>query len=166
MKRFWRPAVLAVAYFLLASLGMRIRAATGYSAIYWLPSGLGLAALTVWGRSLWPAIAVAAFLANVIPGRPLGASLFLAATNSLEPLLGSWLLQKYGAERPTLGRVREALVLISLGAALSNFIGVLCEAPGLWALGVLPASAFFANWRSWWLAQTLGSIIFGGALLA
>lgn len=165
MRSLIRFGAFALTYFLLAKLGMQIRIVTGFSAIFWLPSGFALAMLTIYGRSLWPAIMLAGFAANVTSARPFADSLLLGFGNVLDSLLGSYLLERFGGPRPKFDRLREIGVLIGLSALASNFVGVLCEAGSLWLLGSLPSARFFVLWRSWWLAQSLGSFILGGTIL-
>src|SRR5947209_9885800 len=61
---------LAVVYFGTGRLGLSLGAVSSFATLVWLPSGLSVAALFLWGWRLWPAIALGAFLANHFTGAP------------------------------------------------------------------------------------------------
>src|SRR5690349_3961264 len=86
---------LALAYAVTARAGLSM-ATVGHSVtLVWPPSGLAVAALLARGTRLWPGVAVAAFVINATtPGVPLGSALMMAAGNTGEALLATWLLRR------------------------------------------------------------------------
>ena len=66
---------VAAAYVVTGKLGISLSVAHGVITPVWAPTGIALAALLVFGRSMWPAVAAAAFLTNVTSG----ASPYVAA---------------------------------------------------------------------------------------
>jgi hypothetical protein len=52
-------------------IGLSLNAVSGVTAAVWLPTGVALVALVLYGYDLWPGIAVAAFLVNLSIGAPL-----------------------------------------------------------------------------------------------
>src|SRR3990172_3549501 len=79
VEHFVQVAALAVVYALIARLGLRVDAVSGFATLLWPPSGIALAALLVGGFRLWPGIAIGAFAANLWVGAPLSAALGIAA---------------------------------------------------------------------------------------
>lgn len=65
----------------------------------WPASGIALAAILVWGYSVWPGIAGGAFLLSLLGGLPLWASFVYAAGSTLAALLGAFLLRRIVAVR-------------------------------------------------------------------
>src|SRR4051812_41911652 len=59
-----------VVYFAAAKLGLKIDAVSGFATLVWPPTGIALAAILLYGYRLWPAIALAAFLVNLMTGAP------------------------------------------------------------------------------------------------
>src|SRR6201999_2462305 len=57
-------AAVAVTYFAVAKLGLSFAAGNDIVSAVWPPSGLALAAVVLLGYRVWPAIALAAFVAN------------------------------------------------------------------------------------------------------
>lgn len=63
-----RVATLFVAYFVTAKLGLLIDPVGGFATLVWPPTGISLAALLVFGYSLWPGITLGAFFINFLSG--------------------------------------------------------------------------------------------------
>ena len=53
------------AYVVAARLGIELSVAHGVITPVWAPTGIALAALVLFGRRLWPAVALGALVANV-----------------------------------------------------------------------------------------------------
>ncbi len=156
---------IVAAYALAARLGLRVAFVAEQVTTVWPPTGLAEAALLLWGRSLWPAIWLGAFITNAGTSVPLWAATSIATGNTLEALVAASLLQRLTNFDPTLRRVRDALAFIivaGLGAtALSATIGSVT----LCASGVQPWSRFSALWPDWWLGDAVGALVVAPALL-
>jgi integral membrane sensor domain MASE1 len=55
---------VAVAYVIAARLGFRLAFVAEQVTTVWAPTGIAQAALLLWGRSLWPAVWLGAFVAK------------------------------------------------------------------------------------------------------
>ena len=74
-RRLARLAAIAVAYYLGARLGLSLSLVGNDVTPFWPPTGVAVAALIVFGRSYWPAVAVAALAVNLpISANPLAAA--------------------------------------------------------------------------------------------
>src|SRR5262245_39269580 len=113
--------VLALAYFASAKLGLGLASATPSVTAVWPPTGIALAALVLWGRRLWPGVLLGAFLANVTTDVPVYTAAGIAVGNTLEAVVGAWLLDRVGF-RPTLDRLRDIFALVLLAAIVSTAI--------------------------------------------
>lgn len=67
-----RMAGLAIGYAFLARLVLTVSTANGNATIFWIPGGLALAALLVWGWKYWPAVFLGAFVAGLMVNDPPG----------------------------------------------------------------------------------------------
>jgi len=83
-----RFVAIFVLYLLLARLGLNYATVNGNGTILWLPSGLALVVMLLWGRQYWPGIFGGAFAAGLMAGDSVWLSMLIAAGNTLEPLLG------------------------------------------------------------------------------
>src|SRR5690242_10798064 len=81
-------------YFSTARVGLSLDAVSRFATLVWLPSGTALAALLLFGYRLWPAILLGAFLVNLFNGAPLLVAVGIAIGNTLEALVGTFLLKR------------------------------------------------------------------------
>ena len=107
-----------------ALLGLHFASVGRSISLVWPPTGLAIAALTLWGFRYWPSVAVGAFLANALTAIPLGAAAAIAAGNTLEALVASYLLARFAGSRPDLDDIRQVRVFAGLAAPA----GALCSA--------------------------------------
>ncbi len=161
--RLLETAALFIAYFATAYVGLHFDPVSGFATLVWPPTGIALAALVLRGRYLWPGIALGALAVNLVTGAPLAAACGIAAGNTIEALLGAFLLQRIGFE-PSLERVRDVLGLVVLGAALSTTVSAAVGVASLWAVDKTPDSAL-DTWRAWWLGDAIGDVVVAPALL-
>src|SRR5262245_17663823 len=158
-------ALLAAAYFGAAKVGLSMAFVAEQVAAVWPPTGIALAALLLFGSRAWPGITLGAFLANVTAGAPLGTAAGIALGNTLEALLGAWLLRRLvGFDKP-LERVQDVLGLVVLAAALSTMVSATIGAASLCSGGLKPWTAYPALWSVWWLGDSMGDLVVAPLLL-
>jgi len=58
---------LTASYFITGRLGLSLGATNRFATLIWLPSGLAVSALFLWGSDLWPAIIQGALLLLAAP---------------------------------------------------------------------------------------------------
>src|SRR5437763_2490510 len=98
-------------YFATARLGLSIDAVSRFATLVWLPSGIAVAALFLFGYRLWPAIIMGAFLVNFLNGAPLFVAAGIGIGNTLEALVATFLLRLMGFSH-SLDHLRAVLVLV------------------------------------------------------
>jgi PAS domain S-box-containing protein len=149
---------LFTVYVVAARLGIELSVAHGVITPVWAPTGIALAALVLYGRRLWPAIALAAFVANATSGASLPEAAAIAVGNTLEAVVGRELLVRSNF-RPALDRLRDVLALIVLGAVASTTISATNGVTTLWISGDVPASSYDSEWLLWWLGDAMGDLV-------
>ncbi|MGN6166605.1 MAG: sensor histidine kinase [Solirubrobacteraceae bacterium] len=159
-----RIGVVAAAYFGAAKLGLLLAFANSSVTAVWPPSGLALAAVVVWGPRVWPGIWLGAFLANLTTQGSVLAVVGIATGNTLEPLLGAFLLSRVGFRR-NLERIRDVVALVVLAGALSTTVSATIGVASLAADGLVRHGMFLATWRVWWLGDLGGDVLVASALL-
>ena len=85
---------LTTAYVLSARLGFEVAFTAEQVTTVWAPTGIAQAALLIWGRRLWPAVWLGAFIANATTDAPLWTAAVIAAGNTLEAVALTWLLPR------------------------------------------------------------------------
>ena len=156
---------LAAVYYGTAKLGLSLAFETPSVSAIWAPTGIALAALVLFGFRLWPGVALGALLANAWTGIPLLAVLGITVGNTLEALVGAYLLTKLTDFRPTLERVVDVVWLVTLGAVLSTMVSATIGTGSLLATGEIDGADFASTWRTWWLGDLGGNLVVAPALM-
>ncbi|HEU5041020.1 MAG TPA: MASE1 domain-containing protein, partial [Gemmatimonadales bacterium] len=163
--RILLAVALAAVYYVAARLGLGFASVAQSISLVWPPTGIAIAALVVLGPRYWPAVAAGAFLANLVTPLPVAAAAGIAAGNTLEAVLGAWILRRRGGPRPDLEAmpVVRSLVLgaAPLGALVSATVGV---STLVLATRITPGQALAAA-AVWWTGDLLGALVVAPALL-
>jgi serine phosphatase RsbU (regulator of sigma subunit) len=160
-------SIVAVAAVYVASgkLGLDLAFTTGSVTAIWPPTGIALAALVLGGYRMWPAIALGALLTNVNTGINAGTVLGITLGNTLEALVGAYLLLNVIGFRPTLERVGDVLALVTFGAVISTMVSATIGVTSLVIGGSVDFADFPSVWRTWWLGDMGGDLIVAPAVL-
>lgn len=159
-----RVAALAAVYYGAAKLGLSLAFETPSVTAIWPPTGIALAALVLFGRHLWPGVALGAFLANIGTGVPFLAVLGITTGNTLEALVGAYLLLEVAKFRPSLERVMDVVWLVLLGAVVSTAISASIGTGSLLAAGEIDGGDLGETIRTWWLGDMGGDLVVAPAL--
>src|SRR5579863_3832138 len=150
--------LLFAIYFVTAHFGLSLHAVSRFATLVWLPSGLAVATLLLFGNRLWPGILVGAFLVNFFNG----ASFFVAAGigigNTLEALVGTYLLKR-NRFNPTLEHLRDVLLLVLLVMPASALVSATIGVSSLLLGRVIGYSFYFATWSAWWIGDMISILI-------
>jgi integral membrane sensor domain MASE1 len=159
-----RIAAIAAVYYGAAKLGLSLAFETESVTAVWPPTGIALAAVVFWGYRVWPGVALGAFLANAFTDVPLYTALGITAGNTLEALVGAYLLSRVDF-RPSLERVRDVMALVVLGGVISTMVSATIGSASLLVGNEIDAAGFDTAWRTWWLGDMGGDIVVAPALL-
>jgi signal transduction histidine kinase len=155
--------LLTIVYVAIAKLSLRFASINPSATPIWPPTGLALAALVLRGYRLWPAIFLAAFLANITTAGTVLTSLAIGAGNALEALLGAFLLNRWAGGRAAFASqlgVGKFAAIAPIATALSASIGVTTL-----AVSGLLAGNFGAVWTTWWLGDLAGALVAAPAII-
>lgn len=157
------PALAAV-YFISGKLGLRQAVANENATTVWPPTGIALAALLVFGIRLWPGVYLGALLVNLTTSGSWPASLGIAAGNTLEAVVGSFLIRRYAGGRRAFESVGNFFRFTLLAAVGSTMVSATCGIASLAASGAL-RSGIGAVWLTWWLGDLGGDLILAPFLI-
>ena len=150
-------------YWLAAKGGLELAYLHGSVAALWPPVGVGMAVLILYGLSLWPGI-VLGDLAVADFSQPAGTVLGQTIGNTLEVLIAAVLFYRLAEGRTGFGRVRDVAALVAAaaaGTAVSAVFGVASLKLG----GVIPSGQVGTVWRTWFLGDLSGALVFAPLLL-
>ncbi len=151
--------LLAAVYFVAGKLGLRLAFVHPSATAVWPPAGIALAALLVFGRWMWPAVAAGAFLVNLTTaGGPLVA-LGIAAGNTLETLLGAYLVERWAGGRDAFDRPASVVKFTVLAGMVSTAVAATMGAGSLVFGHAARWSDAGALWLTWWLGDAGGTLV-------
>ena len=155
---------LAGVYVGAARAGLALDAVSGFATLVWAPSGISLAALLIFGRRLWPGVAIGALVANLLTGAPLAVAAGIAVGNTAEALIAALLLRRVEF-RPSLDRLRDVLALLTLAALVSTAVSATVGVASLQAGGLVEPGAGLKTWLAWWIGDMMGDVLVAPVLL-
>lgn len=150
-------------YLALARLGLSFAHLQESASPVWPASGFAVAALVVMGPRLFPAILLGAFAANSLVGGPITA-LPISLGNTLEALLGYWLIRRLGAFNVDffpLSRTASITAAALLATPASALIGIATLA----AAGALGTARVEQLALTWSAGDALGILLLTPLLL-
>ncbi|ANP52641.1 hypothetical protein AVL59_26670 [Streptomyces griseochromogenes] len=161
-----RVLAVAACYYGGARLGLLRRLVVEGSVFtpIWPPTGIAVAALLVFGLGCWPGVAIGAFFTVLYLTSPSPDMLGFVFGNTAAPLCAALLLRRTGF-RTDLGRLRDGLVLVFLGALSAMVISATIGVSLLVLTDKLPARSFWVVWLAWWVGDAMGVLIVTPLLL-
>jgi signal transduction histidine kinase len=151
-------AVLVGLYYGSAKLGYTLNFTGPVAAIVWLPVGVGISFLCLFGVGFWPGLVIGDLLANNYSTLPIGSAIGQTCGNLLEVLVAVALIQRWLPDRRALATIPglvRMLAAIAAGTAVSATIGLISLRLG----GVVSTDELPKLWRTWWLGDTCGALL-------
>src|ERR1700726_138894 len=118
---FLAIAFVAVAYFVVGKLSLKLAIVHASASPVWPPAGIALAALVLLGYRPWPAFFAGAFLFNCFTEGSIATSLGIASGNTLEALLGAWLVNRFAGGKEVFSRPQNVFKFAAV-AAVSTLV--------------------------------------------
>jgi len=161
-----KGALLALAYFITAKIGLSLALLEHSVTVFWPPSGIALAALLIYGARLWPGVFLGSLLVNWSTALPVLSVLGFACGSTLEALLGAYLLSRYARFSVDLNEARDIFRLMWRGGIMSALLGAMIGALCLKYAGEITWTEFGKTTLFWWMGDTLGVVLFAPAVIA
>ncbi|PYM67600.1 MAG: hypothetical protein DME11_03355 [Candidatus Rokuibacteriota bacterium] len=161
----WGLLVLGGVYVVAGKLGLALAFVHASASPVWPPTGIGLAATLLLGYRVWPALFLGAFLVNVTTAGSVWTSLGIAGGNTLEGLLGAFLVKRFANGRRVFDRARDILMFAALAGLGSTAV---CATIGVTSLslgGDASWERFGAIWLTWWLGDAAGALVVAPVLI-
>lgn len=157
-------ALLALLSFLGARAGLYLSYIEGNVSLLWPCSGIGLAALYLYGLRFAPGLFLGTAAATWLTGAPWAFVVAAGLVNMVEALGGAWLLRRFGFDA-AMRSVRDVGLLSVIGLGATLVAGAL-GASALSLCGMAPWAAFPGVFSTWWMGDAMGVIILGAFLLS
>ncbi|OGM14516.1 hypothetical protein A2141_02655 [Candidatus Woesebacteria bacterium RBG_16_40_11] len=157
-------AFLTSAYFISAKLGLLFAVSVEQVTLFWPPVGISLAFLLIFGKKYWPGFFIGAFFANVLTSEPVGVALIIAIGNTLEALVGTYLLERFNFNKSFVS-LTDFIRFIILGVIVSTVISSTVGVTSLWLVGLIQTDDIIRIFGIWWLGDAIGDLIFASLIL-
>lgn len=155
--------VVAGLYYGAARAGLHLAYLHGSVTALWPPVGVGMAALVILGPGVWPAIVIGDLLAADF-STPWGTVLGQTVGNTLEVIVAAVLFRRLAERRIGLHRVWDVLALVFC-AAVGTLISAVFGALSLRLGHVIKADELGSVFRTWWLSDFSGALVFAPFVL-
>jgi signal transduction histidine kinase len=159
-----RIAALGAMYVVVGKLGLQLATAHPVTSPIWPATGLALGALILFGVELWPGIFLAAFLLNFMSTGSVGASLGIAAGNTLEAVIGSYLVRRF-AQGPATFEHPQSVFAFTVLVAFATSVSATLGATSLSVFGQADWDRYPLIWLTWWLGDLGGALIVAPVLI-
>ncbi len=164
IKYVLKIILLAIVYHLAARVGLKMAYVQANTSPVWPPTGIGIAALLLFGLRLWPGVAAGVFLGFILNGGPPLLAIGMALGNTLESLVGAYVLQRFTKFHNSMDRVQD-VGWFAVTAFFSTMISASIGSLTLLLLGKAEWPYFGNIWTTWWIGDLLGALVVAPALL-
>lgn len=146
-------------YFVAGKLGLSLAFVNASATAVWPPTGLAIAALLLFGPQLIPGILIGALAVNVGTSGDLPSSAGIAIGNTLEAILGSYLVQRWASGRNAFERPQNVLLFALFAATVAPAVSATIGVSTLAIRGLAEWSDFAPIWLTWWLGDANGALL-------
>lgn len=166
MKELWIIALVIPVFMVLFKVAVVAYSLPVDITPIWPPAGLSVAAVLVYGRRAFPALALGISLSHLFLF-PVNPSFFCFSftVNAILPFFAIWLqkhvLRQDDILEESVDGIRKFLLVGFIIAVLTGFVGV----TGFYSTGMASVSNFPKSWLIWTLGDSLGILVTGPAFL-
>jgi signal transduction histidine kinase len=150
-------------YYGAGRAGLHLAYLHGTVTALWPPVGVGVAALVILGPGIWPGIVIGDLLLADF-STPWGTIVGQTVGNTLEVVVAAVLFRRLTQKRIALERVWDVLALVAC-AALGTLISAVFGVVSLRLGDVIQADEFGSVFRTWWLGDFSGALVFTPLIL-
>jgi integral membrane sensor domain MASE1 len=158
--------VLVFAYLAWAQFSLWLTpVAQPYVPPIWPPTGIGLAVVIIFGYRYWPGIFVGECALTASMGISVQVALGIGVGNTLEAMLGAYLLRWVRGFDRTLTRLSDVWAFVTLAALVAPTIGATIGSVSLGWGQVSDLPPMTEIWWTWWLGDAMGALLVAPVLL-
>ena len=163
-----RIILVAVVYFLGAYLGLLLAFNDPITSPVWPPVGIGFALILFLGNRTWPGITIGSLVAYMlvfwlngieINVGTIQAFIIIAIGNTLEILLGQYLLRKFIADKDPFKKTRNTFVFLLIAMTMC-LLGSSLGTYSMYLNGLFEKQDFIYKWFFWWVPNVTSVLLF------
>jgi len=168
--------LVACAVLLLGYVGLSLSVAPSTASPFWPPAGLSLAAVIVYGRSIYPSVFISNFLLKLYSFfdfslvESLQTSITMALITSLgvclQVIFAAYLINRFIGKDDALVEDSKIIFFFALIVPLSFVVSASVGSATLFFQGFISLGDIANTWITWWLGDCIGAIIITPIVLA
>ncbi|OCQ97994.1 hypothetical protein BCD67_02385 [Oscillatoriales cyanobacterium USR001] len=169
-KTLWQIIILTIIYCCVSRMSISLASLPLNASPIWIGAGIALAATILLGYQVLPGVILGSVIGLIDAHgiTPLGilVNLIFTITNSLDPLLGKYLIHRFIGNRHLLDRAQDVFSFVLYGALLSTTLSSTIATTTICLLGKAPWTNYGIIWWTWWTGNFIGVLVFTPLLLA
>jgi PAS domain S-box-containing protein len=160
-----RSAVLAAIYFVVGRASLELASLHQSASPVWPPTGIALAAILLYGARIWPGVFAGAFLVNLDTLGNVATSFGIAAGNTLEALVGAFLVERFARGTAAFDRASDVLRFVFVAGLAAPVVSATVGVATLTLGGLADSARFGPIWITWWFGDLVGAVVVAPLIL-
>ncbi len=167
---------VSLGYYVMAEVCRNLASTPQSVTPVWLPDGLAVGAILIWGNWLWFSVFLGSFLANIFAFKDDSSFInllisflpvfLIALGTTFGTLGGAYLLKKFVKEDYPLDRIINVLKFFVLVGLITPIINATVGVTSLTLSGKIDWSIYITVWLTWWVSNVSGILIIAPILLS
>lgn len=161
-----RILLLALAYVAAGRLSLLLAIPPGFVSGLFLPMGIALGALLIWGLPMSFGVFIGSTLLNISisPAATISLPVVLLAAeiavgSTLASLVGALLIRRFVGFPDSLTDERKIFAFFALGGPIATSISASVGVCVLYLNDLIPAKQMLNSWWTWWIGDAIGVLI-------
>ncbi len=154
-----KMAVVSLFYAGTGMLSLNYLTTVGEASIFFIASGVALAAILLGGWQYLASIFVGALSLNLLQGKVLPVALLISLGSTLGTWSGAWLLTRCLPFEKSLQKLRDYLLLTFVGGCLACVLPAWIASLSLYSSGLIAGDALSDTALFWWMGNTIGVVV-------
>ncbi|MDO8344121.1 MAG: CHASE domain-containing protein [Cellvibrio sp.] len=161
-----RIFLLALAYVIAGRLSLLLAIPPGFVSGLFLPMGIALGAVLIWGYSMAIGVFIGSLLLNIsISSSPIlswpevSLAAEIASGSVLASCTGALLIRRFVGFPNSLTDERKIFAFFALGGPIATSLSATVGVLALFFNGLIPAKQMLFSWWTWWIGDAIGVLI-------
>lgn len=161
-----RIVLLTLAYVVAGRLSLLLAIPPGFVSGLFLPMGIALGAVLIWGSPMAIGVFLGSILLNISvdPDSPISLPAILVAAeiacgSALASVVGALLIRRYVGFPDSLTDERKIFAFFALGGPIATSLSASVGVLTLYLNSIIPAKQMLYSWWTWWIGDAIGVLI-------
>jgi len=161
-----RIFLLTLAYVIAGRLSLLLAIPPGFVSGLFLPMGIALGAVLIWGLPMAIGVFLGSTLLNISISSSQSISLptilvaaEIACGSTVASLVGALLIRRYVGFPNSLTDERRIFAFFTLGGPIATSLSASIGVVALYCNDIIPAKQMLYSWWTWWIGDAIGVLI-------